>query len=68
MRIVQKYGGTSLIDADRIKRAASRAAAASRAGREVVVVVSAQGHTTDRLIADAAAISAFFRFFPFATA
>lgn len=58
MRIIQKYGGTSLMDAGCIRRAASRAAELSRAGHEVVVVVSAQGHTTDRLIADAAAVTA----------
>ena len=50
MRIVQKYGGTSLADADRILRAARRVAELTAAGAQVVVVVSAQGDTTDRLI------------------
>lgn len=50
MRIVQKYGGTSLADKDRIFRAAGRAAALARQGKEVVVVVSAQGDTTDDLM------------------
>lgn len=57
MLIVQKYGGTSLADADRIRAAAQRAALLSAQGEQVVVVVSAQGHTTDRLITEAAAVS-----------
>lgn len=57
MRIIQKYGGTSLMDAEKIKNAAKRIADAVRCGHQVVAVVSAQGHTTDKLIADAAAIS-----------
>ena len=48
--IVQKYGGSSVADADSIKRVAKRIAAAKRAGDEVVVVVSAMGDTTDELI------------------
>ncbi|MCS7032360.1 MAG: aspartate kinase [Phycisphaerae bacterium] len=48
--IVQKFGGTSVADAARIHRAASRAIAARNAGHEVVVVVSAMGDTTDELI------------------
>ncbi|HMB96069.1 MAG TPA: aspartate kinase [Tepidisphaeraceae bacterium] len=48
--IVQKFGGTSVADARRIHHAASRAIAAKRRGNEVVVVVSAMGHTTDELI------------------
>jgi aspartate kinase len=48
--IVQKYGGTSVADADRIKRVASRVAATRRAGNDVIVVVSALGGTTDQLI------------------
>lgn len=47
--IVQKYGGTSVADAPRLKKVASRVAATRRAGDEVVVVVSALGDTTDRL-------------------
>lgn len=48
--IVQKYGGTSVADADRIKRVAARVAATRRAGNDVIVVVSAMGGTTDQLI------------------
>jgi len=57
MRIVQKYGGTSLMDAEKIKNAAGRIADAAERGHQVVAVVSAQGHTTDKLIADASGIS-----------
>ena len=49
--VVQKYGGTSVGDAERIKRVARRIAATADAGNAVVVVVSAMGHTTDELIA-----------------
>ncbi|HBN08790.1 MAG TPA: aspartate kinase [Cyanobacteria bacterium UBA8530] len=48
--IVQKYGGTSVGNADRIKHVAERIAQTKRDGNDVVVVVSAMGHTTDRLI------------------
>ncbi|MCI2239507.1 aspartate kinase [Paenibacillus sp. TRM 82003] len=48
--VVQKYGGSSVADADGIKRVAKRIAATKRAGHEVVVVVSAMGDTTDELI------------------
>jgi aspartate kinase len=48
--LVQKYGGTSLADPGRIRGCAARAVAARRAGNDVVVVVSAMGHTTDELI------------------
>lgn len=48
--IVQKYGGSSVSDADSIKRVAKRIAEAKRAGDDVVVVVSAMGDTTDELI------------------
>jgi aspartate kinase len=48
--IVQKYGGSSVADADGIKRVAKRIAEAKRAGDDVVVVVSAMGDTTDELI------------------
>lgn len=48
--IVQKYGGTSLADAGRIARCAKRAAEAAKYGHNVVVVVSAMGHTTDELL------------------
>jgi aspartate kinase len=48
--IVQKFGGTSVADAERIHRACRRAVAAKQAGNQVVVVVSAMGDTTDDLI------------------
>jgi len=48
--IVQKYGGSSVADADRIKNAARRVGKAKDAGKQVVVVVSAMGDTTDDLI------------------
>ena len=57
MLIVQKYGGTSLADADRIFTAARRVTRLAREGAQVVVVVSAQGDTTDNLIAAAAAVN-----------
>ena len=57
MLIVQKYGGTSLMDADRIRTAAQRAADAAKAGDQVVVVVSAQGKTTDQLVTNAREIA-----------
>ncbi|HEY8300296.1 MAG TPA: aspartate kinase, partial [Jatrophihabitans sp.] len=48
--VVQKYGGSSVGDAERIKRVAERIVATKRAGNDVVVVVSAMGDTTDELI------------------
>jgi aspartate kinase len=48
--IVQKYGGSSVADAESIKRVAARIAATKRSGQQVVVVVSAMGDTTDELI------------------
>src|SRR3954451_8167745 len=48
--IVQKFGGTSVANAERIHRAARRAIAAKEKGNQVVVVVSAMGDTTDDLI------------------
>src|SRR5687768_17819144 len=48
--IVQKFGGTSVANAERIHRAARRAIAAKARGNQVVVVVSAMGDTTDNLI------------------
>ena len=56
MRMVQKFGGTSLADPRLLRRAAEIAAQAAREG-QVAVVVSAQGDTTDRLIAQAAEVS-----------
>ena len=55
--LVQKYGGTSVADPEKILRAARRAIAAHRQGSQVVVVVSARGDTTDDLIAMARQIS-----------
>jgi aspartate kinase len=55
--IVQKYGGTSVGDAERIKRVAERIVAAVRAGDQVCVVVSAMGHSTDELVSLAAQVS-----------
>jgi aspartate kinase len=49
--IVQKYGGSSVADVDKIARVAERVAAAKREGHDVVVVVSAMGKTTDELLA-----------------
>ncbi|MFL6199523.1 MAG: aspartate kinase [Thermoanaerobaculia bacterium] len=49
--VVQKYGGTSVLSTDRIRAVAGRVVAAKRQGCDVVVVVSAMGHTTDRLLA-----------------
>ncbi|MHC4708447.1 MAG: aspartate kinase, partial [Planctomycetota bacterium] len=51
--IVQKYGGTSVADADKIRRAANRVIEAVENGYKVVVVASARGKQTDRLINDA---------------
>lgn len=48
--VVQKYGGSSLADAESIKRVARRITEAKRAGNEVVVAVSAMGDTTDELL------------------
>src|SRR5581483_6227461 len=48
--IVQKYGGSSLADAERVRRVAGRIRATHDAGHDVVVVVSAMGDTTDDLI------------------
>lgn len=56
-RIVQKYGGTSLGDAERIRSAASRIASSCAGGNSVAAVVSAMGDTTDRLIELACEVS-----------
>ena len=55
---MQKYGGTSLEDADKILAAARRVARLAQQGAQMIVVVSAQGQTTDELIAAAAAVNA----------
>ncbi len=56
--LIQKFGGTSVADPDKILAAACRAIRAHRAGARIVVVVSARGHTTDELIATARQLSA----------
>jgi aspartate kinase len=48
--LVQKFGGTSVADSNKILAAARRAIAAHHRGEKVLVVVSARGHTTDELI------------------
>lgn len=48
--VVQKYGGSSLADAESIKRVARRIAETKKAGNDVVVAVSAMGDTTDELL------------------
>ncbi|HEY1738328.1 MAG TPA: aspartate kinase [Acidimicrobiia bacterium] len=48
--VVQKYGGTSVGDPDRIKAVADHIARTARAGNEVIVTVSAMGKTTDDLL------------------
>jgi len=55
--VVQKFGGTSVADAERIKRVADRVVAAADRGGRVCVVVSAMGDTTDRLLDLAAEIA-----------
>ena len=55
--VVMKFGGTSVADAERIKRAAARMVRAREAGHRVVGVLSARGKTTDELIAMAEEVS-----------
>jgi aspartate kinase len=55
--VVQKFGGSSLADADRIRRVARRIARERASGSDLVVVVSAMGDTTDELLGLAAAIT-----------
>jgi aspartate kinase len=55
--IVQKYGGTSVADPDRIRAVAENVKITKRHGNDVVVVVSAMGKTTDNLIALADSVS-----------
>src|SRR5438034_8961332 len=57
--VVMKFGGTSVADAGRLKRAAQRIVAKREAGHRVVAVLSARGKETDRLIADAHEVSPF---------
>jgi aspartate kinase len=55
--VVQKYGGTSVGDVERMKRVADRVARTHQAGNQTVVVVSAMGDTTDELVSMAQKIS-----------
>lgn len=55
--VVQKYGGSSVADAEGIKRVAKRVVEAKKNGNQVVVVVSAMGDTTDELIDLASEVS-----------
>ena len=55
--VVQKFGGTSVADADRIRRAARKAIETKNAGHQVVMVVSARGKKTDELVGLAAEIT-----------
>jgi aspartate kinase len=56
--LVQKFGGTSVADVERIQAVAQRIAASREQGHDLVIVVSAMGHTTDELNGLARAISA----------
>ena len=49
-RIVQKFGGSSVADAESIKRVARRIARTRADGHEVIIVISAMGDTTDELM------------------
>jgi aspartate kinase len=55
--VVQKYGGTSVGSVEKIEAVADRVVRAREDGKDVVVVVSAMGHTTDELLAMAARIA-----------
>jgi aspartate kinase len=55
--VVQKYGGSSVADVDRIRIVAERVTRTKRAGHDVVVVVSAMGDTTDDLLSLAKKVS-----------
>ncbi|MEA2312814.1 MAG: aspartate kinase, partial [Solirubrobacteraceae bacterium] len=55
--VVMKFGGTSVADAERLKRAARRIVAARQQGMRVVAVLSARGKTTDELISMAEEVS-----------
>ena len=57
MLIVQKYGGSSVADAERVLNVAKRIMRTRMEGHDVVVVLSAQGKTTDGLIAKAKEIN-----------
>ena len=55
--IVQKFGGTSVQSPERIRKVAARVSRVKREGHDVVVVVSAMGHTTDEMIALASQVA-----------
>ena len=55
--IVQKFGGSSVADANRVRNVANRVVETANAGNKVVVVVSAQGDTPDDLIEKAMEIN-----------
>src|SRR5918995_5125143 len=55
--VVQKYGGSSVADVSRIRNVAERVMRTRREGHDVVVIVSAMGHTTDELLALAKQVS-----------
>ncbi|MDP2317439.1 MAG: aspartate kinase [Pseudomonadota bacterium] len=57
MLLVQKYGGSSVADVERLRKVAGRVAAARRRGDDVVVVVSAMGNTTNELLALARSVT-----------
>ena len=57
MLYVQKYGGTSLGDTEKVMGAARRAVMLARQGHRILMVVSAQGHTTDEMIQKAREIN-----------
>src|SRR5512138_3666464 len=56
--VVQKYGGSSVADVEKIRKVAEKVAATRRSGKDVCVVVSAMGDTTDELLALAKKVSA----------
>lgn len=58
MRIVQKYGGTSLATPELVRSAAHRAVGLAGQGNQMIMVVSAQGHTTDHLVEQARQLNA----------
>ena len=55
--VVQKYGGSSVADADRIRHVAKRISTRAEEGNSVVAVVSAMGDSTDELVALAQQVS-----------
>ena len=55
--LVQKFGGTSVADVERIQAVARRISRSREEGHDLVIVVSAMGHTTDELTSLARAVS-----------